>query len=158
MLWNFTWNLEKLPPKLMIYSNKYMAINVEHMHMFVSGLVVFKIAEKMFKMLCLARHSTSKRIKMSQSQYFNSIGLTVKYSWEECVRQILHENFDMQNVFTKMVLKILTFELEIRKNICTDILKAIWNDSNLLEMIITCDESWFFIYDPETKKRKRQKC
>ena len=44
-----------------------------------------------------------------------------------------------------MVPKILTFEQqEARKNLCTDTLNAIENDPNLLERIITCDESWFF--------------
>jgi len=60
----------------------------------------------------------------------------------------------MQKVGAKMVPKILTFEQqEPRKNVCTDTLNAIENDPNLLERIITCDESWFFTYDPETKRQ-----
>ncbi|GFX89522.1 protein GVQW3 [Trichonephila clavipes] len=71
---------------------------------------------------------------------------------KECVRQILHDNLNMQKVCTKMVPKIITFEQQAtRKNVCTDILDAIKNDPNLLEKVITCDESWFFTYDPETK-------
>ncbi|GFT47338.1 mariner Mos1 transposase [Trichonephila clavipes] len=73
---------------------------------------------------------------------------------KECVRQILHDNLNMQKVFAKMVPKILTFEQQAtRKNVCTDILDAIKNDPNLLEKVITCDESWFFTYDPETKRQ-----
>ncbi|GFX35819.1 putative mariner transposase [Trichonephila clavipes] len=53
-----------------------------------------------------------------------------------------------------MMLKILTFEQQAtRKNVCTDILNAIKNDRNILEKIITCDESWFFTYDPEIKRQ-----
>ncbi|GFV00358.1 mariner Mos1 transposase [Trichonephila clavipes] len=53
-----------------------------------------------------------------------------------------------------MVPKILTFEQQAtRKNVCTDILDAIKNDPNSLEKVITCDESWFFTYDPETKRQ-----
>ena len=59
----------------------------------------------------------------------------------------------MKKVCAKMVPKILTFEQqEARKNLCTDTLNATENDPNLLERIITCDESWFFTYDPETKR------
>ncbi|GFU04817.1 protein GVQW3 [Trichonephila clavipes] len=61
---------------------------------------------------------------------------------KECVRQILHDNLNMQNVCAKMVPKILTFEQQAtRKNVCTDILDAIKNDPNLLEKVITCYES-----------------
>ncbi|GFU01731.1 putative mariner transposase [Trichonephila clavipes] len=64
---------------------------------------------------------------------------------KECVRQILHDNLNMQKVCAKMVPKILTFEQQAtRKNVCTDILDVIKNDPNLLEKVITCDESWFF--------------
>ena len=43
---------------------------------------------------------------------------------------------------------------EIRMNICADILQNIENDPNILENVITCDESWFFFqYDPEGKRQ-----
>ncbi|GFV69830.1 FLJ37770-like protein, partial [Trichonephila clavipes] len=55
---------------------------------------------------------------------------------KECVRQILHDNLNMQKVCAKMVPKILTFEQQAtRKNVCTDILDAIKNDPNLLEKV-----------------------
>ncbi|GFV45528.1 protein GVQW3 [Trichonephila clavipes] len=73
---------------------------------------------------------------------------------KECVRQILHDNLNMQKVCAKMVPKILPFEQQAtRKNVCTDILDAIKNDPNLLEKVITCDESWFFTYDLKTKRQ-----
>ena len=73
---------------------------------------------------------------------------------KESVLQILHNNFNMRKVCAKMVPKILTLEQqEACKNICTDTLNAIENDTNLLKRIITCDESWFFTYDPETKRQ-----
>ncbi|GFX36335.1 FLJ37770-like protein [Trichonephila clavipes] len=57
---------------------------------------------------------------------------------KECVRQILHDNLNMQKVCAKMVPKILTFEQQAtRKNVCTDNLDAIKNDPNLLEKVIT---------------------
>ncbi|GFV97154.1 protein GVQW3 [Trichonephila clavipes] len=73
---------------------------------------------------------------------------------KECLRQILLDNLNMQKVCAKMVPKILTFEQQAtRKKVCTDILDAIKNYPNLLEKVITCDESWFFTYDPETKRQ-----
>jgi len=53
-----------------------------------------------------------------------------------------------------MVPRLLTPEQkEIRMNICADILQNIENDPNILEDVITCDESWFFQYDPESKRQ-----
>ena len=51
-----------------------------------------------------------------------------------------------------MVPRLLTPEQkEIRMNICADILQNTENDPNFLENVITCNESWFFQYDPENK-------
>jgi len=36
-------------------------------------------------------------------------------------------------------------------NICSDIFQNSENDPNILENVITCDESWFFQCDPESK-------
>jgi len=64
---------------------------------------------------------------------------------KETVRQILHNNFNMKKVCSKMVPILLTPEQkEIRKNICTDILQNNENDPNILDNVITCDESCFF--------------
>jgi len=52
-----------------------------------------------------------------------------------------------------MVARLLTSEQkEIWMNLCVDILQNIENDPNVLENIITCDESWFFQYGPESKQ------
>jgi len=54
-------------------------------------------------------------------------------------------------VCSKVVPRLLTPEQkEIRMSICADILQIIENNPNFLENIITCDESWFFHYDPES--------
>jgi len=45
---------------------------------------------------------------------------------------------------------------EIWMNICSDILQNIENDPNSLENVTTCDESWFFQYDPENKRQSMQ--
>ena len=52
----------------------------------------------------------------------------------------------MQKVCAKIMPKILTFEQqEIYKKFSTDTLNAIENDPNLLERIVTCVASWFFL-------------
>ncbi|GFV15654.1 mariner Mos1 transposase [Trichonephila clavipes] len=102
-----------------------------------------KTDENVEKVACLIRSDRRLSIR--------AIAETVNIN-KECVRQILHDNLNMQKVCAKMVLKILTFEQQAtRKNVSTDILDVIKNDPNLLKKVITCDESWFFTYDPETK-------
>lgn len=73
---------------------------------------------------------------------------------KESVRQILHESFNMRKVCAKMVPKLLTpDQKESRQNVSTDILNNLATDPDLLDRVITCDESWFFTYDPETKRQ-----
>jgi len=56
-----------------------------------------------------------------------------------------------------MVPRILIPEQkEIRMNICADILQNTENGPNILENVITCDESWFLQYDPESKRQSMQ--
>jgi len=63
----------------------------------------------------------------------------------------------MKKMCSKMVLRLLTLEQkEIQMNICADILQNIENDPNFLENVITCDESWFLQYDPESKHHSMQ--
>ena len=72
---------------------------------------------------------------------------------KETVQQILHNNFNVKKVCSKMVPRLLLTpeQKEIRMNICADILQNIENDPNFLGNVINCDESWFFQYDPESK-------
>ena len=52
-----------------------------------------------------------------------------------------------------MVPRIITPEQkEIGMNICAGILQNTENYPNFLENIITCDESWIFQYNPESKR------
>jgi len=37
-----------------------------------------------------------------------------------------------------------------------DLLQCIENEPDLLNLIITCDETWVFMYDPETKRQSMQ--
>ncbi|KAJ8961746.1 hypothetical protein NQ318_021347 [Aromia moschata] len=71
---------------------------------------------------------------------------------KDCVRQMLHDSFNMRKVCAKIVPKLLTPEQkESRMNICTDILNNIDTDPGLLHTVITTDGSCFFIVE----KRRR---
>jgi len=60
----------------------------------------------------------------------------------------------MRKVCAKLVPRTLTLEQkEARVNICTGILTNIETDPTFLDRVITCDESWLFTYDPETKRQ-----
>jgi hypothetical protein len=73
---------------------------------------------------------------------------------EEMVRQILHDRSNMRKVFSKMDPKNLTQELkDNQKNICSDIMKRITEQLDALENVITCDETWIFQYNLETKRQ-----
>jgi histone-lysine N-methyltransferase SETMAR len=73
---------------------------------------------------------------------------------KETVRQILHDNLNMTKVCAKVVPRLLTpDQKENRKRICAEILEQIEANPNFLENVITCDETWIFQYDPETKRQ-----
>lgn len=58
----------------------------------------------------------------------------------------------MYKDYTKIVQKLLTPKQKgSRINVCVELLNNIDNDLELIDRVITCNESWFFTYDPETK-------
>ena len=63
----------------------------------------------------------------------------------------------MRKVCAKMVPKLLSDEQKERhKELCLDLLQRTENEPDLLNSIITCDETWIFTYDPETKRQSMQ--
>jgi len=62
-----------------------------------------------------------------------------------------------EKVCAKMVPKMPSDEQkECRKEMCLDLFQHIENEPDLLNSIITCDETWVFTYDPETKRQSMQ--
>ena len=47
-------------------------------------------------------------------------------------------------------------QMDDRVVACRDLLDMIDNDDNILDKIITGDESWCFAYDPETKRQSSE--
>ena len=75
----------------------------------------------------------------------------------ESFRRILREESNTRKVCAKMVPKLLSDEQkEHRKELCLDLLQRTENEPDLLNSIITCDETWVFTYDPETKRQSMQ--
>lgn len=71
---------------------------------------------------------------------------------KESVQRIFHYNFNMKQVYTKMVPMILSPEQKVsRMKICADIFKTLETDPMSSVRVITYDESWFLTFDPETK-------
>ncbi|XP_050527144.1 protein GVQW3-like [Daktulosphaira vitifoliae] len=72
----------------------------------------------------------------------------------DSVRKILVENLNIKKLYAKMDPKNLTIDQKFnRKEICSDTLKIIKNYPSFINNIITCDETWIFTYDPETKRQ-----
>ena len=75
----------------------------------------------------------------------------------ESVRRILREELNMRKVCAKMVPKLLSDKQKERhKEMCLDLLQRTEEEPDLLNSIITCDETWVFKYDPETKRQPMQ--
>jgi hypothetical protein len=75
---------------------------------------------------------------------------------KETVRQILTENLK-KKVCAKMVPKNLSEDQKLnREEMCQNVLEKIEEDPNFLSSVVTCDETWLFQYDPETKRQSMQ--
>ncbi|VVC33870.1 Transposase, type 1 [Cinara cedri] len=73
---------------------------------------------------------------------------------KETVRKILHEELHMTKVCAKLVPKNLTPDQKfLRQQVCSDFLEKLKEDPGLMKNIITCDETWIFQYDVETKRQ-----
>ena len=60
----------------------------------------------------------------------------------------------MRKICAKMVPRLLNKgQKERRVQVCHDILEQLETEPNLLNRVITGDESWIFEYDPFTKRQ-----
>jgi len=72
----------------------------------------------------------------------------------EAVRRILTEELGMRKICAKMVSRNLTEQQrDARVSVCAELLEQVEADPELMERVITGDESRFFQYDPETKRQ-----
>ena len=72
----------------------------------------------------------------------------------EVVRRILTVELGMRKICTKMVPRNLTEQQrDARVSICAEMLEQVGADPDLMARVITGEESWFFQYDPQTKRQ-----
>ena len=73
------------------------------------------------------------------------------------VHTIIHEELKMQKICVKFVPKVLR---EDQKERCChdsrEMVELINSDPTVLDALVTCDESWIYCYDPETKRQSSQ--
>ena len=73
------------------------------------------------------------------------------------VHTIIHEQLKMQKICVKFVPRVLREDQKERR--CHDsreMVELINSDPTVLDALVTCDESWIYCYDPETKRQSSQ--
>jgi len=132
-------------------------------HACLDGTNHFRKAEEAWKiMIAQAIHSQRWHWKSARCDSKRPKVGCSSSSWEshmdsESVRRILREELNIRKVCAKIVPKLLPDEQkERRKKLCLDLLHRTENEPDLLNSIITCDGTWVFAYDPETKRQSMQ--
>ena len=73
------------------------------------------------------------------------------------VLTIIREELKMRKICAKVVPSVLREDQkEMRCHDSREMLKLIISDPAVLDALVTCDESWIYCYDPETKKHSSQ--
>ena len=73
------------------------------------------------------------------------------------VHTIIREELKMQKICAKFVPRVLRKDKKERR--CYDskeMVELINSDPAVLDALVTCDESWIYCYDPETKRQSSQ--
>ena len=73
------------------------------------------------------------------------------------VHKIIHKELKIQKICVKFVPRVLKEDQKERR--CHDnreMVKLINSDPAVLDALVTCDESWIYCYDPETKRHSSQ--
>ena len=73
------------------------------------------------------------------------------------VHTIIHEELKMRKICAKVVPKVLREDQEERR--CHDnreMVELINSDPAVFDSLVTCNESWIYFYDPETKRQSSQ--
>jgi hypothetical protein len=71
--------------------------------------------------------------------------------------QIITQDLNMRTVCAKMVPKILSDDQKARRNeVSAEMLQRLESEPGFLTRVITGDESWFYEYDPDTKRQSEE--
>ena len=69
------------------------------------------------------------------------------------VHTIIHKELHMRKICAKLVPRVLRKDQKERRHDSREIVELINSDPAVLDALVTCDESWIYCYDPETKKQ-----
>ena len=73
------------------------------------------------------------------------------------VHTIIHEELKMRKICAKFVPKVLREnQTERRCHDSREMVELINSDLAVLDALVTCNESWIYCYDPETKRQSSQ--
>ena len=66
---------------------------------------------------------------------------------------IICEELKMRKICPKFVPRVLREDQKESCHDCREMVKLINSDPAVLDALVTCDESWIYCYDPETKRQ-----
>ena len=70
---------------------------------------------------------------------------------------IIREEMKMRMICAKFVPRVLSEDQKERRcHNSREIVKLINSDPAVLDALVTCDDSWIYCYDPETKRQSSQ--
>ena len=73
------------------------------------------------------------------------------------VHTIIREELKMQKIYAKFVPRVLREDQKERRwHDSREMVELINSDPAVLHSLVTCDESWMYCYDPETKRQSSQ--
>ena len=76
---------------------------------------------------------------------------------EATVHRIVHEDLNMRKVCAKFVPRLLSDEQKERRvGDSKEMVELITSNPSVIDSLVTCDESWVYCYDPETKRQSAQ--
>ena len=67
------------------------------------------------------------------------------------VHTIICEELKMRKICTKFVPRVLREDQKERRHDSREMVELINSDPAVFDVLVTCDESWIYCYDPETK-------
>ena len=73
------------------------------------------------------------------------------------VYTIIHEELKMPKICAKFVPRVLREDQKERRfHDSREMVELINSDPAVLDALVTCNESWIYCYDPETKRQRSQ--
>ena len=72
------------------------------------------------------------------------------------VHTIIREELKMRKICVKFVPRVFRDQKERRCHDNREMVKLINSDPAVVDTLMTCDESWIYCYDPETKRQSSQ--